>query len=45
MTSLLERAGVKDIVNITGGWSAWATRPCAEPDAQDLFYGEKVTTQ
>lgn len=42
-TSLLERAGVKEVVNVRGGWSAWTTRPCAEPDAQDLFHGEKVT--
>jgi len=47
-TSLLERAGVKEIVNVRGGWSAWTTRPCAEPDAQDLFqarglfHGEKA---
>ena len=41
-TSLLERAGVKEIVNVRGGWSAWTTRPCAEPDAQDLFHGEKI---
>lgn len=40
-TSLLERAGVKDVVNIRGGWSAWATHPCAEPDAQDLFHSGK----
>lgn len=43
--SLLERAGVPDVVNVRGGWSAWTTRPCAEPDAQDLFHGEKVTAQ
>jgi len=41
-TSLLERAGVTEIVNVRGGWSAWTTRPCAEPDAQDLFHGEKI---
>ena len=44
-TSLLERAGVGDIANVRGGWSAWTQRDCAEPDAQDLFLGEKVTTR
>jgi 3-mercaptopyruvate sulfurtransferase SseA len=43
--ALLERAGVQDVVNVRGGWSAWTTRPCAEPDAQDLFHGEKRTAQ
>jgi hydroxyacylglutathione hydrolase len=38
--SLLERAGRADMVNVTGGWSAWAERRCAEPDAQDLFCRE-----
>jgi hydroxyacylglutathione hydrolase len=36
-TSLLERAGRRDVVNVRGGWSAWTERRCAEPDAQDLF--------
>ncbi|MES2459042.1 MAG: MBL fold metallo-hydrolase [Armatimonadota bacterium] len=40
--SLLERAGVSNVVNVRGGWSAWTMRPCREPDAQDLFHGEKV---
>jgi glyoxylase-like metal-dependent hydrolase (beta-lactamase superfamily II)/rhodanese-related sulfurtransferase len=43
--SLLERAGVRDVVNVRGGWSAWTTRPCLEPDARDLFHGEKATAQ
>jgi glyoxylase-like metal-dependent hydrolase (beta-lactamase superfamily II)/rhodanese-related sulfurtransferase len=38
--SLLERAGWRQVVNLTGGWSAWAERQCAEPDAQDLFCHE-----
>ena len=41
-TSLLERAGVTDVVNVRGGWSAWTARPCVEPDARDLFHGEKT---
>lgn len=36
-TSLLERAGRTDMVNIRGGWSAYSQRHCAEPDSQDLF--------
>ena len=36
--SLLERAGVPGVANVRGGWGAWTTRPCAEPDAQDLFH-------
>lgn len=40
--SLLERAGVPNVLNVRGGWSAWTTRPCIEPDAQDLFRGETV---
>jgi hydroxyacylglutathione hydrolase len=35
-TSLLERAGRTDVANVRGGWSAWARRQCAEPDALDL---------
>jgi hydroxyacylglutathione hydrolase len=35
-TSLLERAGRADVVNVRGGWSAWMNRQCAEPDAQEL---------
>lgn len=38
--SLLERAGRRDVVNIRGGWAAYARRQCAEPDAQDLFCQE-----
>lgn len=36
-TSLLERAGRKEVVNVKGGWSAYSQRRCTEPDAQDLF--------
>ncbi len=36
-TSLLERAGRTDVVNVRGGWSAYRERQCAEPDSQDLF--------
>jgi hydroxyacylglutathione hydrolase len=36
-TSLLERAGRTDMVNLRGGWSAYSQRHCAEPDSQDLF--------
>ena len=36
-TSLLERAGLAGVTNVTGGWSAWNTRACPEPDALDLF--------
>jgi hydroxyacylglutathione hydrolase len=42
-TSLLERAGRRDVVNVRGGWSAWAERYCAEPDAQDLFCREGIS--
>jgi glyoxylase-like metal-dependent hydrolase (beta-lactamase superfamily II)/rhodanese-related sulfurtransferase len=35
-TSLLERAGWKDVANVRGGWSAWTRRQCVEPDARDL---------
>ena len=38
--SLLERAGRRDVVNISGGWAAYSQRKCAEPDAQDLFCHE-----
>jgi rhodanese-related sulfurtransferase len=35
-TSLLERGGRANAVNVRGGWSAWSNRQCAEPDAQEL---------
>ena len=38
--SLLERAGRRNVVNVTGGWAAYSQRRCAEPDAQDLFCQE-----
>lgn len=39
-TSLLERAGRKDVINVSGGWSAYSQRRCPEPDSQDLFCRE-----
>lgn len=39
-TSLLERAGRTDAVNVRGGWSAWTKRACAEPDGHDLYFRE-----
>lgn len=36
-TSLLEREGRTDLINVRGGWAAYSQRHCAEPDAQDLF--------
>lgn len=39
-TSLLERAGRRDVVNVKGGWSAYTQRECREPDARDLFCRE-----
>lgn len=34
--SLLERAGRDGLVNVNGGWAAWANCGCVEPDALDL---------
>lgn len=34
--SLLARAGRKEVANVRGGWSAWSSRECVEPDALDL---------
>jgi len=44
-TSLLERAGRRDVVNVRGGWAAWTERRCAEPDAQDLFCREAASRE
>ena len=38
--SFLERAGRTSLVNVSGGWSAYSRRQCAEPDSQDLFCRE-----
>ncbi len=35
--SLLERAGRRDVVNLRGGWAAYAHRDASEPDSQQLF--------
>ncbi len=34
--SLLEREGRADLVNVKGGWAAYAQRMCAEPDTYDF---------
>ncbi len=39
-TSLLERAGRTEVVNVRGGWAAYSQRQCPEPDSQDLFCRE-----
>jgi hydroxyacylglutathione hydrolase len=41
-TSLLERAGRRDVLNIRGGWAAWTDRQCVEPDARDLTLRELI---
>lgn len=38
--SLLEIAGHREVVNVSGGWAAYSRRQCAEPDAQDLYCRE-----
>lgn len=43
-TSLLERSGFHDVVNVRGGWAAWTNRHQAEPDARDLVCREFTTS-
>jgi glyoxylase-like metal-dependent hydrolase (beta-lactamase superfamily II)/rhodanese-related sulfurtransferase len=39
---ILERAGRTDVVNIRGGWAAYAQRECREPDQMDVFCREVI---